>query len=495
MLKKINQYLVTHYPQIWNTKLVWVLPVSILLNICFWVAGYMAFNPRMLNIFSYLEIGMISEYFVYASAIASIFVFILWLVFYLRNNPLKRMYPLSRAYFLKELIIIFTIVLCSALFFKSYMDGFYYQARHNDTEETMINEANTANLAMAFIPVLSVDYSKRFSCRMSHYIDSLYKHPYKESVARQLIAEAEIDTSLSINYYCSTSIKFLTERDKLLSKNSISDSVNAMLERGNKKEVAALLAKFEEICKKYHVKYDINISKYADYAFATATHTPNHFVYTFPKSPESSIPYAGVDEKLAEDAQKDTRKNFIAIQELEWALENTHRINDDKWDAKVWAIAILCILSISLFVFALRFAPIRTNIIAIVGQLVLPFLIAPVALLFKEKSNILALLICVFIVAYVLHILLRNRMKKLTGVLLVWLTWWMGILGPCILAYIHGKIRTYNIVNNTPVSNSSSKWLQDNTDILLLSYAVFAIIYVGFVIGNHYRTWTALPEE
>ena len=47
---KTNQYLLERYPTIWNTKLVWMLSIALVLHLIFFVFGlFTLVNPKMLQ--------------------------------------------------------------------------------------------------------------------------------------------------------------------------------------------------------------------------------------------------------------------------------------------------------------------------------------------------------------------------------------------------------------------------------------------------------------
>ncbi|MGZ8537004.1 MAG: hypothetical protein ACXWV9_02020, partial [Flavisolibacter sp.] len=44
MIKRINQHLLTHYPLIWNTRIIWVLSANFILHLLFFLAGFASIN-------------------------------------------------------------------------------------------------------------------------------------------------------------------------------------------------------------------------------------------------------------------------------------------------------------------------------------------------------------------------------------------------------------------------------------------------------------------
>ena len=56
---KIDQYLLENYPTIWNTKIIWVLLVNIVIHILFFLMGFLSYiNPESLQ-----RSNVISDFF------------------------------------------------------------------------------------------------------------------------------------------------------------------------------------------------------------------------------------------------------------------------------------------------------------------------------------------------------------------------------------------------------------------------------------------------
>ena len=56
---KIDQYLLENYPTIWNTKIVWMLLVNVIIHILFFFIGFFSHaNPESLQ-----TTNVISDYF------------------------------------------------------------------------------------------------------------------------------------------------------------------------------------------------------------------------------------------------------------------------------------------------------------------------------------------------------------------------------------------------------------------------------------------------
>src|SRR5690554_460755 len=123
-IHKTNQYLIERFPTVWNTKIVWMILISLIVHIVFFFIGYQSHqHPTSLQ-----QNYIIDDYFrtgiIFVHIIVSLLLLTAWLVSLFKNNAFKGFYPMSRwqlfGHFLSYLVIIF----CSVSFYFSYMFGF-----------------------------------------------------------------------------------------------------------------------------------------------------------------------------------------------------------------------------------------------------------------------------------------------------------------------------------------------------------------------------------
>lgn len=105
--KKLNQYLLTHQPLIWQTRVIQMTLVVLLLHLVFLYYGYnsvsldvMRNNWNIENLF-YDSSSML--YWI----ISGLILFIIWGAYFFRFNAAKNFYPISRWYFHKMALCLF----------------------------------------------------------------------------------------------------------------------------------------------------------------------------------------------------------------------------------------------------------------------------------------------------------------------------------------------------------------------------------------------------
>ncbi|MBS1611237.1 MAG: hypothetical protein JST49_00290 [Bacteroidetes bacterium] len=522
MIKKINQYLVTHHPQIWNTKLVWVLSAILITHLLYFIAGYLHFDDfNKLHIYSDINSTVVYSTNIGFSVLTSFLILVVWLVFYLRNNPFKSIYPLKPSYFITEFSIIFIIAFSGILFYKSYAVGFVLAAKNKTADVNLVEELNTLNLAHALIPEDKRDYKLHSSCDSLDYIDSLQKLGFKsreyynddesileetETIKTKVITSYDDslvgvairdferrekeDNNLSLLHYCHKESDILDSAT--LSKYEINNRVNQLLQSGNKKEVAAILERFEKMTKKYGIENTAATRMYTEYAFSSSKFRPSHFVNNVHLSKED----AAYSE--AEDVGYNFPNGKIDFEDLEKSLVNIYGIRNDKGtEFKFWLLMLYLAFAGSLLLFTFRLTPIRVWFTAIAAHFGLNILVGLIgALTIRNEHGFYFMAYIIFIGAYIAHITLRNRYKKTAGVMLVWVSWWLPFLGILVLEHLKDAFRPKEYYNGKIHGISPTyDFLTDNADWLILFVLVLSFLYIGWGITRHFRTWMALPEE
>ncbi|WP_379964843.1 hypothetical protein [Epilithonimonas sp. UC225_85] len=150
-INHINQYLLERYPNIWNTRIVWMLLLGLAIHIIFFFIGFVSHaNPGTLQhtraVDDYLLSGL-----VYVHVIISLLMIVGWLVFMLKNNAFKSFYPSSGRKLFFEFLQYFIIIFVSTTFYFSYMSGFKLFINYKYDDEKMEKNIGLINLASPFL--------------------------------------------------------------------------------------------------------------------------------------------------------------------------------------------------------------------------------------------------------------------------------------------------------------------------------------------------------
>jgi len=502
MIKKINQYLILNYPQLWNTKVLWVGITLVVLHILFFIAGYMYFDDyAKLHYIYRIDSNMVESYNVGYSALCSFLVIIIWLVYYLRNNPFKSYYPLRKTYFITEFAILFFLFLGTITFYKSYAIGFSKAVLNKTADINFVEEANLTNIAYGFIPnhpvtynshncCDSVTYRARLSAAITNAKDSSLEYYRLREALNSFDSLAKNDHRYSLLNFCEKN--YWDDDTTLYSKEQIALTMQQWLVSGNKAEVAKTLIRFKAMCDKYKIDYNIDIPAYAEYAFADKNFTPSHYI---------SNNYR--DDYYEGDAVVYT--NLTNNYQLDWydierALSNIKLLRAETFSIEFWLANLYLAFCFVLLLFTFRLTSVRVWLTAFIVQFGIMIAVGILSALIHEEGPVLLLLLIIAGGFYAIYFGFRNRFKRVAGVSLIWFTWCMPFIGITLYGFLlkvfQPETRFDPITQSSyTIGNPIHDFLTEYMVWLMAAYFVLAFIYTGTVLASHYRKWMALPEE
>lgn len=158
-INKINKYLIERYPTIWNTRIVWMLAINVLVHILFYFIGFVSHsNPVSLQ-----SSRVIDDYFssgvIMIHIIISMLLLVGWLVYMFKNNGFKNFYPTSNIKLFGQFVCYLVIVFASITFYFSYMFGLrsYVNVAYPNNE--LVKNVEIINKAYPFLSVGYQDYT------------------------------------------------------------------------------------------------------------------------------------------------------------------------------------------------------------------------------------------------------------------------------------------------------------------------------------------------
>ncbi len=157
-INKINNYLIQRYPTVWNTRIVWMLVISLLVHILFYFIGYLSHtNPVSLQtsrvVDNYFTTGVIMVHI-----ICSMLLLVGWLVYMFKNNGFKNFYPTSNLKLFGQFVCYLVIVFASITFYFSYMVGFRAYINATYPNEELVENVKKINKAYPFLSLEYQDY-------------------------------------------------------------------------------------------------------------------------------------------------------------------------------------------------------------------------------------------------------------------------------------------------------------------------------------------------
>lgn len=503
MLNRIKQYLLTHYPLIWNLHLPWILAVVLLIHLFFGLAGYLSLDYSLLQ--RHYSISSINSGQVYTlSILFSLLVIVGWLLFYLRNNAYKSFYAIGRKYLAIEfsLVVLVLVGICS--FFLSYHQGARIKVRQLVPSTTMVHESNVLNLALAFIPQEKNDYFKLNSCDeralrhgeafsapdtnavYDNYIreDSLlYKHALK--VIRE-------PGAFSYRYYCNTELD-LSDYPAFLKANERSVVINNWLAGGRKDSIISILQQVLAISQKYSVKQDMHPDTLVSWVFKDSLFSITQLL--------AQSPYAG--SGLPE-------KPFFSAGEIRRVLSLVDECYLEQSSSSFWqeqlTILLYFALSAALLLITYRFFSRRVFLISVVGTVVWCILFALLAASSHDGDTVSHAMLVVFLIITATGYLITlsgTGSKTVSGVLLCWQVYGLPFILPIISFLISSNYEHHRIIAimNEDVSQLNEArfpvgyWISNHKELIMQLNLLFVFLYMICCFTWLARRWHSKPEE
>lgn len=225
---KIDQYLLENYPTIWNTKIVWVLLVNLMIHILFFLIGFFSHStPESLQ-----TSNVVSDYFteglIFVNLIISLLITVVWLVMMFKNNSFKNFYPNSNSKLFFQFFQYFIIFLTTITFYYSYMAGFktFIETKYDVVK--MNNKIKTINKAIPFLPISLEDYTLD-----NRKFPKVFSDLYCETNEKQIEGDKKFYTYLDRNYQF-----FTTYSKTVYKKNSLGAFLYPEPEKTNKTKLA-----------------------------------------------------------------------------------------------------------------------------------------------------------------------------------------------------------------------------------------------------------------
>ena len=158
-IQNTNKFLVERYPNIWNTKLVWVIGVSLIIHFVFFLLGMAGLsNPESLHS-NNAEAVFFNSGAIFFSIILSVLIAVVWLVYLLKNNAFKAFYPTKQLDLFKQFCCYFIALFFCSSFYLSYSAGLKMYINNTYPDQEMVEHITTANSASLFLSHSLSDYT------------------------------------------------------------------------------------------------------------------------------------------------------------------------------------------------------------------------------------------------------------------------------------------------------------------------------------------------
>lgn len=504
MFKKLNSKLLSQYPLLWNTKLLYVIPAAIVIHVLFYLGGF--FTP--------VELEDLYEYWIYDesgtvvfSVLISLLIIILWLVFYLRNNPFKSFYTVSRSYLFLEFLLISLVFFSTATFFLSYEQGLYHQTTITAKNVNLEEDINTLNLSKHFIAFewrefsnenccdSVIAYEKRDSIRRAKQSHNNNSSGYQRDVEPYYIEpryNADDEVYNSYLFYCQNGMYQYEDRFKndILNKYELNAIATRWLKNSQKDSVKQLFNKLVVLCEKYGIHYQFYPEKQTNECFSDSLFTVNRLVGTYPNDYEEN----------RSTRSRVYHEQYIEISDIRTSLNRIDTVRTGFWNYEILLIWLYYSFAAAIVLFTFRLTRLKHWFIGIVGIGLWSIIVVLISILLKLDKEILPLIFIIWLSVVIVgsNLILARIKKQLAGIMYNWIFWVTPFIIPLTMAYT-------DIITNDSCylysQNYDEYWCDVNHWIdghLLLMFSVnilVMLLVIYFVFIPLARKWQSNPEE
>lgn len=495
MFKKLNQYLLTHYPLLWNTRVVQVLLVNAIIHLLFFLAGWASVSSNNLQVRNYYFYG---GGLIVFSVLCSIVVLIGWLIFYLRNNAFKSFYQLGKWHLTKEFALILLIVFSSITFLESYGYGERMKARSITNYAQLVQEVNVVNLAKAFIPTEKNDYFVFNVCgdeggnpigysAAIDYEDTL-NYNSKDTNFIRIRNAIRQKNAFSYLHYCRIFSPLYDTTSYHRSKH-INHVVNSWVLNKQKDSIIGVITQAIAICKKYDIETELDAKALAALPFADSNHTITRLV------------------KINRyDSDVEASPYYLDVYALNNVFDYLDRCSIHSKTTGHWGrllAELYFVLGMGILLLCYRRFSKKVFLISVIGAGVWCIILGMLAAVTASENGLSILYLFLFGMFTVIALtgLYGKGGKVVTGVVLNWHIYMI----PSVLMVIAFLI-VYGY-NNAPhlegvydsvrhcMDYPIGCWVEKNFEIIAWANLLFSLLYTAFVFNRLTKKWHIMPEE
>ena len=513
MFKNIQKKLLLENPIIWNTKLVPMLLIVVLLHLIFFALGYYEGTIDFTNQ-TKVDIEVSAILF---GILLIILITILWLVHYFKNNSLKTFYTKSKNSLFYEWLQVFIVCLLLITFFVSFQIGEQLHHKSYYSKEETIERCKIISQADVFID----GYFKRteIDSIVSNFIGNSTKNIALSNQNQNNVEDVtETYAEETVDYSGFVYKDHVMFKNKKYDENSLinrqcfefymldeaQDSLNNLevknwLFEDNQKEVKNLMNTYLSLIKEHQLATNLNVEKWFKITYNKPEFKDFLYIVPFLKEYETEDSYSynsNYSKSYINHNNNKYSKYFVQQDVLKNKYQIVSKAHTNPFIEFESVLAYLfAALGFSLLLFSFRVTSSKSWLIALVSFGVLNIIFGVItAVLTSEMAYLYFVLFSILgAIIYFFVIYFNQRSIQLSKIALNLFLWTFGFLIPIVYFLIFDN---YKRERNLYKNYNSPEYNWFNTHILEMLTANFAIaIIVIFVMSRIIRNWKGMPEE
>jgi len=516
MLDNIRKYFLKGSPLLWNVRIILVLIFTILINLLFFVLGYLFIYPDFKSLYSY---SSSSGFIYFASVIVSILSFIFWMISYSKNNAFKVFYPKSTISIYSEWLLIFIIVFTMVSYPLSFNKGIEYKTRSYVTKAEMVEAVEILNMIHILIPQDKTDYFREYPIE---YDERVYNQTISSDSIEGVSLIPELNSSKSYDEKiidAEKSIKIFEDYPdfaqlSLFNYNGYGeiyvsryeldvdgiDKVKEWLANQDKEKILGLIDSYLDLQKKHNLTTNLTQEKWMDLIFNPTRYPVGDFnkIYRYDVTNPDFYYYRNYYENESDLAGS----YYLQYRELGGAYYKIMNTYMERESEGLSLFFIICYsICIALMVFSFRVTSGKSWLIALVSIGVI-FIIFLFVTLISESVNsgnfalyvfiVLTLILYIIELIYLLNKIYRNNANKRgTSVILNHLVWFIPVV-PAMLIILVTMISKDGCDEN---NSCLYEWVEDHIWPIMWGNVCLVFFSIWFYIRFIILKWKGIPEE
>jgi hypothetical protein len=485
-----------------------MLIFAIIFHLIYFLLGYSSFN-NIRYLYNYdNDFEFISVIGVHLTAGLVLFIaVVIWLFHYLRNNPFKSFYPVSKNYLRRESLMILVILFFTVTIYHSYEYGKLVKSKQLITGVYHPDDIKTIKQAASFLPYELELFERQNCCDSAAAREKRYKvadanycgpgnngeviydntttevtTPYGVDVAPYPSTVTDYTKEYSYLYYCSS----ISSPDASDSDNQVRHQTAKRWLLGNKKDsIKALLNNYIRIANKYKIRHNLDADSLTNLCFV------NNFKI------ENAINDIYYDQEIF------PTENSAEFRTLNYAPFTLMGIqNDTFFTISMWEIYGYIALGLSVLLLSFRFTRFKPWIVSVLGTGIVFVIFAIIANMLPVEDHIVYFYLgfTVLCLLKALQLITKQKNKLHAGVWLNWSVFSIAGFIPVIMKLIYdntGEIKRciaeyYVVVRpELPIH----RWIGANWDLINAGNFVFLLVFFLLVYIPLAYKWQANPSE
>lgn len=492
MLKDIQKQLLLKYPLLWNTKFVPMLLLGILFQVLYFGIGYLNGSIDFSG-----ETNYNSEIpFIMFGILLALLIFIIWLVYYFKNNAFKSFYSKSKDALFYEWFQIFIISLLLVSFYLPFSIGKQLHERSYFSKIEATKRCETIALADLFIDgyfaQTEIDSTK--SVLKDTLINEEYRYAqnfYKDSMVFQGKKYSQYSI---INRRIYDFSLISREKDSLKTL-----EVKNWLVDNQQNNVKDLMNNYLKIVNEHQIKNNLKTDKWFDEVYKYPNFTNYAYIKPYFEEYEAERSYVNYEDVVTAEPYNDNPNkysNYFVQQDiLKSKYDLVSKSYTNPFIEYEALLAFFCTaLGLSLLIFSFKVTSGKSWLIAVVSIGVINIVFGIFTIFISSSLTYFYLVLITFasLKIYFASIYFQRKSEGFSKIVLNILLWTFPIMIPMvyglIMEYYHSYSPDYGY--NSPTYN----WLQENfSNMITLNFA-FCII-VLFFMSRIIRNWKGIAEE